>query len=465
MGEMRASDRHPRLSARLACCAVLAALAALGIVVQPASAIMPPGSAAAHVPLITLPRPPGTPLSRSAGSGAIRSKNWCGYAATSGPYISVRATWAQPAILATSEAGSNVAFWVGLDGTSDLNPTVEQIGIDCSWSGNRVTYFAWYEMFPAHAHPIPSSSITVHAGDVFTASITYGTDFTLTLTDQTTGKSFTTQQTLTVAQRLSAEIVAEASSNALGVLPLADFGLVAFSDCTVDGQPLSDSSPEVIDLVNSDGTWELAVPSVLGGDGENFSVATDHTPPSTIAGGLAANASLGWINHAQTVTLTSADNPGGFGVYPAYYTVDGGSTQTSAAPFAVSVAGSHVVTYWSVDNAGNIEPAHAGYVNIDTTAPTTRVDAATVKHERTVRLRCKVKDRPPSCGNAIVTLRIFQGNTLKKRLALGSCVTNAFFPTAWKCTLAKGSYTMKLYATDAAGNVQSKVGAATLTVK
>ena len=61
--------------------------------------------------------------------------------------------------------------------------------------------------------------------------------------------------------------------------------------------------------------------------------------------------------------------------------------------------------------------------------------------------------------------RIFQGSTLKKRLALGSCATNAFFPTAWKCTLAKGSYTMKLYATDAAGNVQSKVGAATLTVK
>ena len=37
----------------------------------------------------------------------------------------------------------------------------------------------------------------------------------------------------------------------------------------------------------------------------------------------------------------------------------------------MSGAGRHRVTYWSVDSVGNVESPHAGYVNIDTTAPVT----------------------------------------------------------------------------------------------
>ena len=35
----------------------------------------------------------------------------------------------------------------------------------------------------------------------------------------------------------------------------------------------------------------------------------------------------------------------------------------------------------------------------------------------------------------------------------------------WRCTLPKGRYTIKVYATDIAGNLQSKVGSARLTVR
>ena len=36
---------------------------------------------------------------------------------------------------------------------------------------------------------------------------------------------------------------------------------------------------------------------------------------------------------------------------------------------------------------------------------------------------------------------------------------------SWRATLPVGKYTLKVYAADAAGNAQSKVGSATLTIK
>ena len=60
------------------------------------------------------------------------------------------------------------------------------------------------------------------------------------------------------------------------------------------------------------------------------------------------------------------------GVASTYYTVDSGTPQPYlGTPILVSGGGSHAVTYWSVDAAGNREATHTGYVNIDTTAPTT----------------------------------------------------------------------------------------------
>ena len=45
-------------------------------------------------------------------------------------------------------------------------------------------------------------------------------------------------------------------------------------------------------------------------------------------------------------------------------------------PFDVSGDGSHAITYWSTDVAGNIEAAHSGWVNIDGDAPSSS-DAST----------------------------------------------------------------------------------------
>jgi photosystem II stability/assembly factor-like uncharacterized protein len=99
-------------------------------------------------------------------------------------------------------------------------------------------------------------------------------------------------------------------------------------------------------------------------------VRIDTQAPVTTAGGLQPNNHTGWRTAAQTVALTPNDGAGS-GPAATYYTLDGGARQTYSAPFTVSAAGRHRVTYWSTDSLGNVESPHVGYVNIDTSAPVT----------------------------------------------------------------------------------------------
>ena len=98
-------------------------------------------------------------------------------------------------------------------------------------------------------------------------------------------------------------------------------------------------------------------------------VNIDATAPVTTASGLQTASNSGWQTTGQSVTLTATDAVSG--VATTKYTVDSGAAQLFGGVFIVSGSGSHKVTYWSTDNAGNIETTHVGYVNIDQTAPVT----------------------------------------------------------------------------------------------
>ena len=92
-------------------------------------------------------------------------------------------------------------------------------------------------------------------------------------------------------------------------------------------------------------------------------------PSTTLTTSPAApDGSNSWFKEAVGVTLTATDT-GGTGVASTSYTVDGGSTQTYSGPFAISTAGTHTVTYWSTDNAGNVESTHSATIKIDLAAP------------------------------------------------------------------------------------------------
>ncbi len=122
------------------------------------------------------------------------------------------------------------------------------------------------------------------------ASVTYsGSEFTIKITNETTGKSYSRSSRVSGAKRSSAEWIAEAPccTNRGGILPLADFGTVYLgddytgisgtndaTDSSTSGAIGSFSTQERIIMATSGGTDE-AVPSVLTSDGTSFDVVWD----------------------------------------------------------------------------------------------------------------------------------------------------------------------------------------------
>jgi peptidoglycan/xylan/chitin deacetylase (PgdA/CDA1 family) len=182
------------------------------------------------------------------------------------------------------------------------------------------------------------------------------------------------------------------------------------------------------------------------------SVHVDTEAPTTAANVLCSSAAEGWQKTPQTVTLTSAD-VGDSGLAETCYAVDG-APQIYSGPFLVSSQGSHAITYWSVDNAGNSETIHTGYVNIDATAPrSTATRNAVVISGRQAVLPFRITDPAPSCGKATVTITIKRGHKIVKKVTLSTAVS-VDMPHSYSfgVKLAKGTYTWTVKATDIAGN-------------
>ncbi|HET7247359.1 MAG TPA: G1 family glutamic endopeptidase [Streptosporangiaceae bacterium] len=254
-------------------CIPLAGLALAG----GALAASAPATASSHPagPTIHLIRPAmhGTApmVSRGRASQAEQSTNWSGYAAGAKTYNKISASWVEPT--AHCPGGSQFSsFWVGLDGFN--NGTVEQTGSEVDCRSGSPRYFGWYEMFPAF--PVNFGD-TVRPGDHFSGSVTFNGSgkFTLVLKDTTQGWSHTVHKTLTSAKRSSAEVIAEAPSSSTGVLPLADFGTVKFSNSMVNGSTLGGASPTKIIMVNGSGRAKDSVSALS--NGTNFSAKWLHS--------------------------------------------------------------------------------------------------------------------------------------------------------------------------------------------
>jgi hypothetical protein len=107
----------------------------------------------------------------------------------------------------------------------------------------------------------------------------------------------------------------------------------------------------------------------MAGNNHQFTspaVNIDMTPPVTTAtaSGLQSG---GTYTALVTVSLAATDTMSG--VANSYYTLDGAAKQTYSAPFAISGNGTHAITYWSVDKAGNAESAKTLSLNLAVPAP------------------------------------------------------------------------------------------------
>lgn len=218
---------------------------------------------------------PGGVMIRTGGaharvSGArnttVTSSNWSGYASAgaNGHYTKVSGAWTEPTGTCTS-GNKYSSFWVGLDGYN--SGSVEQTGTDVDCSGSTPVYYGWYEMYPAF--PVNFSN-TVRPGDHFTASVTFsGTStFTLVLSDTTRGWSHTITKSQSGLARSSAECIVEAPSSSSGVLPLANFGTLNFSNCLSNGSVIGNQSPIQIIMVDSSGLQKDSISALSSG--ENF---------------------------------------------------------------------------------------------------------------------------------------------------------------------------------------------------
>jgi hypothetical protein len=94
---------------------------------------------------------------------------------------------------------------------------------------------------------------------------------------------------------------------------------------------------------------------------------SDSQPPTTTVVRSGSAGTNGWYLGPVEVTLSATDALSG--VKATYYELDAGTTMLYAAPFTVSTEGAHSLTYWSEDNAQNVEPPNVGSVNIDGTPP------------------------------------------------------------------------------------------------
>jgi hypothetical protein len=185
--------------------------------------------------------------------------NWSGYVTSGSGFSTVSATWTEPNASCNS-SNDLYAPWIGIDGSS--SQSVEQAGVQTDCSSGSPVNSAWYEMYPQNPVYWPDS---VKAGDVIAATVTRsGTSYTLKLTDQTQHWTEQTTQSYPGANA-SAEVIVESPTAAY-----PNFGTVRFSAATIDGAPLSSTSPTALDASNSAGYEDHT--SAIGLSGKSFSI-------------------------------------------------------------------------------------------------------------------------------------------------------------------------------------------------
>jgi hypothetical protein len=185
--------------------------------------------------------------------------------------------------------------------------------------------------------------------------------------------------------------------------------------------------------VNKAGNQELT---------KTTTISIDSSLPTTQASVAGTLGSAGWYKSPVKVTLNAIDNTSG--VAATYYTVDGGTLVVYTVPFQLTTDGTHTISYYSVDVAGNKEVTNAFFVKVDSTPPTTTASLAGTPGNNGV-FRSAVKVTLNSIDTASGPASTYY------RLSLTSAWT-LYRPGSTITVSKQGSTTIYYYSIDVAGN-------------
>jgi len=228
----------------------LAGAVLIGLAVEfktnPAAPVQPSTSRPSKPGYVLLPIPSSAVHHGQAGIPQMglwesTSANWSGYAVPmigsgiTDTFSDVQGSWQIPAVTGTNGIPAYSSVWIGLDGYED--GTVEQIGTEQDWTGSGHQDYVWFEMYPGGSYLI--SGFPAKQGDWISAQVQYegAGVYQLTIVNTTQSASFTVPGSYTTsatATRQSAEWVVEAPYSD-GILPLAHYENVNFSDCQATG--------------------------------------------------------------------------------------------------------------------------------------------------------------------------------------------------------------------------------------
>ena len=208
----------------------------------------------------------GSPAEAATAADTVASANHAGYGVVADQVRRVSAEWTQPAV-SCKGAASYSDFRISF--ARAVHPI--SVGTSAECHDGTATYFAW---IGTARHPIDDE---VRPGDVLRASLSTtrsGVNFSIENDTRGWGVGGGSGGSGGPPTMTRATIGAFARSDSTGILPLADFGRVRFTDALVNGQPLDGQDPRRFTMQGSDGVVK-AVTTRLAGDG-SFGVSWRH---------------------------------------------------------------------------------------------------------------------------------------------------------------------------------------------
>ena len=234
---------------------------------------------------------------------------------------------------------------------------------------------------------------------------------------------------------------------------------------TVDGSPPTTSSPffvgssGIIHLTDSADHPIKYFGHDFAGNNETPVTATNHVridkvPPHTALVVNAPDGDNGWYKTNPIISLAPTDILSG--VDKTYFKWDDNDYIQYASPFQIDTSefhGIHNLTYYSVDNVGNVETPHIAEFKFDDVPPVTS-DSVSSDWTNNRNVFITVTDESSGNGKIYYTL---DGTvpTLASSFTLNQTISAP----------VSGTYTVKYFGVDAAGNVEATYHTATNQLK